>query len=179
MTGAAGTWINALGKEVTDPGGNLLHQLEALKQDWLPLVRTNTKNPHALWFAVYGHIVYHHGAGFREMFSRSDYWRKPELTKAYVPTRPGPTMGSLRLALQADPSRLAHLRPRHVKVLARALQKTMLERRRHWYLTRRTEYIKRTEAQAEAMFAQLQGDPDFYLQLDEAAGEANADVGAR
>jgi hypothetical protein len=174
-----GTWINALGKEVTDPGGNLLHQLEESELPWLPLVRTNTKNPHPLWFAVYGHIVYHHGAGFRGMFSRSDNWRHPQFAKGYTAVRPGPTVGSLRLAVRADPSRLVHLRARHLKVFARALHKTILERRRTFYRTRRTEYIERTEAQAEEIFAQLQVDPGFYRQLDEAAGEADSDIAIR
>ncbi len=171
-----GTWINSVGREVTDPGGNLLHRLEELNQDWLPLVRTNTNNPHPLWFAVYGHLVYHHGAGFRTMFSRTDRALQPQFGKAYIVRRRGPTVGALRLAVQADPSRLAHLRPRHLIVFARACQMTVLERRRHRYLRRRSRYIEQTEVEAEEIFARLQVDPDFYLWLDSDAGEAAYDL---
>jgi hypothetical protein len=171
-----GTWINTQGKEVTDPGGNLLHRLRELNQDWLPLVRTNTDNPHPLWFAVYGHLVYHHGAGFREMFSRADKMIKPEFKNAYVPMKKGPTLGRLRQNVLADPKRLAHLRPRHLLVLLRAVQKTALERRRHWYLNRRVQYIEQTEAQADVIFGELQTDPDFYLRLDRNDGSPPAPV---
>jgi hypothetical protein len=170
-----GTWINAVGKEVTDPGGNLLHQLQELDQDWLPLVRTNTNNPHPLWFAIYGHLVYHHGAGFRAMLSRTDFTLQPKFKNAYVSMKKGPTLGGLRLAVQADPSRLAHLRPHHLLVFTRAVQKTILERRRHWYMRQQSQYVERTEAQAEEIFARLQVDPDFYLQLDGRAAEASSD----
>lgn len=171
-----GTWINSVGKEVSDPGGNLLHRLKELNHDWLPLVRTNTNNPHPLWFAVYGHLVYHHGAGFRTMFSRTDRALQPQFGKAYIVKRRGPTVGALRLAVQADPSRLTHLRPRHLVVLARAIQMTILERRRHWYMRRRSRYIEQTQVEAEEIFARLQVDPDFYLWLDSDAGEAAYDL---
>ena len=43
-----------------------------------PLLRTNKRNDHPLWFAVYGDIIYHHGAGFRRPFSRVDEQMRPE-----------------------------------------------------------------------------------------------------
>jgi hypothetical protein len=166
-----GTWINAVGREVTDPGGNLLHQLQERHQDWLPLVRTNTSNPHPLWFAVYGHLVYHHGAGFRKMFSRSDRALETKLDKVNLALQnEGPTVGSLRLAVREDPSRLARLRPRHLVALTRAANQTILGRRRSRYLKRRSRHIDRTEALAEEIFARLQVDPEFYRGLDNAAG---------
>jgi len=59
------TWRNAAGREVTDAGGNLLGILEARGIDWHPLLRTNRRNLHPMWFGVYGDVAYHHGAGFR------------------------------------------------------------------------------------------------------------------
>ncbi len=171
-----GTWTNSVGKEVTDPGGNLLHQLQERHQEWLPLVRTNTSNPHPLWFAVYGHLVYHHGAGFRKMFSRTDNLLNPQFGKAFGGRKRGPTIGDLRVAVRSDTSRLVHLRPRHVLLLARALQATIRGRRRHWYRRQRIRYIERTRDEAEEMFALLQVDPDFYRRLDSDAGEAAHDL---
>ncbi len=60
-----GTWTSASGQETTDVGGTLLHQLRDGGHDWLPILRTNRHNPEPLCFGVYGHRVYHHGAGFR------------------------------------------------------------------------------------------------------------------
>ena len=45
---------------------------------WTPLLRTNKRNDHPLWFAVYGDIIYHHGAGFRRPFSRVDEQAHPK-----------------------------------------------------------------------------------------------------
>jgi hypothetical protein len=64
-------WLDLDGHPVTDVGGNLLAAVERDGVDWLPLRRVNRRNPHPLFFAVYGTedgegIVYHHGAGFRE-----------------------------------------------------------------------------------------------------------------
>jgi hypothetical protein len=64
-------WRLPSGFMTTDSGGNLLATLERENLPWTPLVRTNTVDLHPLWFAVYGDIVYHHGAGFRNPMSRS------------------------------------------------------------------------------------------------------------
>lgn len=65
-------WKNARGKQVTDAGGNLMKQLNDRGVEWLPLLRTNRVNLHPLFFAVYGGVVYHHGAGFRKGECRVD-----------------------------------------------------------------------------------------------------------
>jgi hypothetical protein len=65
-------WLNDSGHRVTDVGGNLLAALERSLSPWTPLLRTNVWNPHPLWFGLYGDIVYHHGAGFRDPRSRVD-----------------------------------------------------------------------------------------------------------
>lgn len=65
-------WKDATGLPVTDVGGNLLMKLEQHNTNWLPLYRSNKKNLHPLWFGVYANMIYHHGAGFREPYSRVD-----------------------------------------------------------------------------------------------------------
>lgn len=65
-------WANARGEAVTDVGGNLLAKLKERRVDWKPLLRSNRFDLHPLFFGVYGDIVYHHGAGFREAYSRVD-----------------------------------------------------------------------------------------------------------
>ena len=64
-------WPTSIGN-VSDVGGNLMRRLEAAKTPWTPILRTNTHNPHPLFFGVYGHSIYHHGAGFRVPWSRAD-----------------------------------------------------------------------------------------------------------
>jgi hypothetical protein len=65
-------WRNSAGEEVSDVGGNLLYKLEQASVPWTPLLRTNRRNVHPLWFGIYGNVVYHHGAGFRGTTSRFD-----------------------------------------------------------------------------------------------------------
>lgn len=67
------TWTTAAGREESDVGGNLRWQLDRAGLSWTPLRRSNRVDLHPLWFAVYGEIVYHHGAGFRSMLSRVDH----------------------------------------------------------------------------------------------------------
>jgi hypothetical protein len=59
-------WQNQQGQLLSDVGGNLLGKLERSNTPWTPLLRSNKRNPHPLWFAVYADVVYHHGAGFRD-----------------------------------------------------------------------------------------------------------------
>lgn len=66
------SWRNTSGDEVSDVGGNLHWQLDQAGLTWLPLLRTSGQSLHPVWFAVYGDVVYHHGAGFRRMISRLD-----------------------------------------------------------------------------------------------------------
>ncbi len=49
----------------TDVGGNLQWLLDDRGLTWAPLLRTHSLAQHDLLFAVYGGLVYHHGAGFR------------------------------------------------------------------------------------------------------------------
>lgn len=65
-------WRDANDEHKTDVGANLMRQLELTGTPWTPVLRTNRRNPHPLFFGIYGDAVYHHGAGFRWPISRID-----------------------------------------------------------------------------------------------------------
>jgi hypothetical protein len=66
-------WTNGAGLPTTDVGGNLLGLLERKGIGWHPLLRSNRRNLHPVWFGVYADALYHHGAGFRrDKVSRAD-----------------------------------------------------------------------------------------------------------
>ena len=62
---AGPTWPGAHGRPITDVGGNLLRRLELTQTPWVEVLRTNRNNLDSLYFAIYGDVIYHHGAGFR------------------------------------------------------------------------------------------------------------------
>lgn len=66
------SWINAEGAEVSDVGGNLMWLLERAGRSWTPLLRSNRHDLHPVLFGVYADVVYHHGAGYRQMITRVD-----------------------------------------------------------------------------------------------------------
>lgn len=66
------SWTNSRGRKVTDVGGNLLRILELSGRRWEPLARTRSLTGHDVWFGIYGGLVYHHGAGFKQAISRVD-----------------------------------------------------------------------------------------------------------
>lgn len=70
-------WETPYGK-VTDVGGNLLQKLNESRVSWISLNRTQSLGTHPLLFGIYGNIVYHHGAGFRNAHTRSDLFVKPK-----------------------------------------------------------------------------------------------------
>ena len=72
-------WKNRYGAQVTDVGGNLLKKLEDRKAEWYPLLRSNRRNLHPVFFALYADLIYHHGAGFREPASRADLFDRVSL----------------------------------------------------------------------------------------------------
>jgi hypothetical protein len=59
-------WPAGNGNRISDVGANLLRALTLSQTPWAQLLRTNGSALHPLFFAVYGDIVYHHGAGFRD-----------------------------------------------------------------------------------------------------------------
>ena len=65
-------WPAVGNHSVSDVGGNLLFLLESSGLEWTPILRSNTRNLHPLFFGVYGDVLYHHGAGFRNPRSRTD-----------------------------------------------------------------------------------------------------------
>jgi hypothetical protein len=62
---AGPTWPGARGAPTTDVGGNLLRRLQLTGTPWVEVLRSNRRDLDPLYFAVYGDVVYHHGAGFR------------------------------------------------------------------------------------------------------------------
>ena len=60
-----------LGYRTADVGGTLLGILRDANIEWRALLRTNEVDLHHLWFAIYGEVVYHHGAGFRGRRARA------------------------------------------------------------------------------------------------------------
>jgi hypothetical protein len=72
-------WKNRYGAKVTDVGGNLLKKLEDRGVEWYPMLRSNRRNLHPVFFALYSDLIYHHGAGFREPASRSDLFDRISL----------------------------------------------------------------------------------------------------
>jgi hypothetical protein len=165
--------VDARGEQVTDVGGNLLHRLRDLGVDWLPLLRTNTTNLHPLWYGVYDHRVYHHGAGFRNQVARIDRRAHRHLYRSLtVEEGTGPSVEVLRRALKERPARLVRARPRHISMAARAMATSLRWRRNEWYYARRRRFRAEAEAQSDEIFARVKDDPSFYRRFDDAEIEA-------
>ena len=58
-------WHTGNGASISDVGGNLLRRLELTETPWVEVLRSNRKNLDPIFFAIYGDVIYHHGAGFR------------------------------------------------------------------------------------------------------------------
>jgi hypothetical protein len=182
---AGGTWINEAGREVADVGGNLLYTLRQRQIDWLPLLRTNTRNPHPVWFGVYAHRIYHHGAGFQSTRVERVDWAGRYQTNAASgrslrPTAESPSLGTLRARLRAHPGLLRRLRPRHVVRLASATVKTVrlrLEHRHYLQLTS-TERARRLEELGDDVFRRLSHDDGFYREFDDSEPSGPAGTSA-
>jgi hypothetical protein len=139
------TWRNGAGKEVTDAGGNLLRTLRDRAIEWYPLLRTNRRNIHPLWFGVYGDLAYHHGAGFRGGLCRRD--------REQIGTVPPP--------------------PPDLPAGATALERLRWWLAAHkWYLVdkrpvvrRERRTLERNRKLSERVFAMLNEDERFYLRV--------------
>lgn len=172
-------WTNSAGREVVDAGGKLLHALEARSVEWLPLLRTNTDNPHPLWFGVYAHRIYHHGAGFQaakaERVDWTDRYRhKPDSGRRLRPTAEAPSLGTLRVRVRDEGLHLAALRPRHLQVAAQAAMKTLKLRREHRYFTKvqASDRWRTLGDLGDRVFAQLSSDPEFHRRFDDVDDDA-------
>jgi hypothetical protein len=72
------TWTDSRGKLVTEPGANLLRELQVTQTPWVEVLRSNRHNPDPIYYAVYGDVIYHHGAGFRNSsLARGHYTPMP------------------------------------------------------------------------------------------------------
>lgn len=151
-------WITPTGQLFDDAGGRLAKLLEAEGVKWLPLLRTNTSDKHPLWYAVYGHRVYHHGAGFRDRVSKVDQVKRPALYKVNS-SWDGPSVGQLSMVVRKDPSVLKRVRTRHVVELAKAARRTVLRRFAHWFTAK-------ADAESDEVFEKILRDPRFYREYD-------------
>jgi hypothetical protein len=141
------TWKNALGWTVEDVGGKLLRQLEERRIDWSPILRTNAGTLHPLLFGVYENRIYHHGAGFRPVFERTD---------RHIAGKQPPVPANLA----GDPPAAG---------LAKLLWKL---RAKIWYLTKKRGVAKREERLtrrnlelSEQVFGMIQADDEFFRKL--------------
>ncbi len=132
-------WTDAYGERLTDVGGTLLKLLQERDVDWYTLLRSNKKDLHPLYFAVYGRVVYHHGAGFRTNWSRADI-KATRLARAVY--------GFSRIPIV---SRLKEYVPKEHRRSAR---------NKVWRTT-----IDRNTSLAEDVYQKLVDDPHFYEEL--------------
>jgi hypothetical protein len=150
-----GTWVNSVGKVCADVGGTLLHQLRDRGIEWLPLLRTNTYDRHPVFFGVYDHRIYHHGAGFREMQNRAENAR----WAAFQPTSEQPSLGMLRMKVAHEPGKLLRIRPRHARVAGRAVLTSIP-------LERAKLEGKLLDRYQRRLVTRLTRDPEFYRAFD-------------
>ncbi len=83
-------WKNLLENTVTDVGGNLLNILQENGFEWYPMLRSNKRNLHPLFFGIYEDLIYHHNAAFRSPLCRLDVATiNPVIKQIYklIPTR--------------------------------------------------------------------------------------------
>jgi hypothetical protein len=163
-----GTWTSATGEETTDVGGTLLHQLHAHGADWFPILRTNVHNPEPLCFGVYGHRVYHHGAGFRPPVTRvGAHERRPSVSAGAAAW--GPSLEGLALRAVRRPSLLTSVRPSDLPRIGRAAQVSVGKQTRRWDERRRRRRLAATERRQEAVYERLTRDPWFFTAFDDTA----------
>jgi hypothetical protein len=153
-------WTSETGHEFVDAGGVLYDQLRERHVDWLAMHRTNTTDLHPLWFAVYDHRIYHHGAGFRSRFSHADRENLRVDARAARSGEGPPSLGALTVAVRKDPSKVLRLRPRHVRALGRSAIKTTRR-----LVTKR--YERRAESVSEEVFGRLSADDTIFRELDD------------
>ncbi len=159
-----GTWTLATGEETTDVGGTLLHQLRDQGHDWLPILRTNVHNPEPLCFGVYGHRVYHHGAGFRTPVTRVG---TIDATPPPGSTAWGTSLEGLARRAVRRPSLIASVRPGDVPRIGRAAQVSLGKQTRRWQERRRIRQLAATERRQDAVFERLVRDPGFFTAFDD------------
>jgi hypothetical protein len=84
----AARWLDASGRPVSDVGGNLLRTMELTNTPWVEVLRSNRTNIDPVFFAIYGDVIYHHGAGFHAgLLTRAHHALAPP--RLPVPRAPG------------------------------------------------------------------------------------------
>jgi hypothetical protein len=151
-------WTSSAGVEFSDAGGLLAATLRERGTDWLPLVRTNTNNPHPLWFAVYGHHVYHHGAGFRRRVSKVDEKNTRGLAQVHS-IWSDPSLGQLGVALKRRPTTILRTRPHHARTIVKAARRTVLQRFKR-------RFDANADSESEQVFARVMSDERFYREFE-------------
>jgi len=148
-------WTTPQGEVLEDAGTRVLRSLDAERADWLPLVRTNTKDTHPLFFGVYGHYIYHHGAGSRASWSSLDD------RKVFADARPkDQSLRTLASDVSKDPRLLLRVRPRHSDVLRAAAA-------RSFHQVRVRQIVRATDRESQRVFRRLSSDPSFYSEFDD------------
>jgi hypothetical protein len=72
-------WEGPEGRRPTDVGANLLRVLELTNTPWQDMLRSNPEHLDPLMCAIYGGVIYHHGAGFRRGgASKTHYYSAPK-----------------------------------------------------------------------------------------------------
>ena len=90
------TWPGGQGWDVTDVGSLLMRELELAGLPWEQVLRSNRRDLDPLYFAVYGDVVYHHGAGFRaESLSATHRAMAPGRSAVPGSAQPGEPRGPL------------------------------------------------------------------------------------
>ena len=85
---AGPVWPGGQGWEVSDVGSLLMRKLELAGLEWIEVLRSNRRNLDPLYYAVYGDVIYHHGAGFRaENLSATHRSMAPGLHGGQLPGR--------------------------------------------------------------------------------------------
>jgi hypothetical protein len=158
-----GTWVNSNGRTVTCPGGNLLYILADRNIEWLPLLRTNTNNSkHPMWYGIYDHRIYHHGAGFRPRYSRMDLLA----SEVGAPKKTGSTVEGLMMKMVRDPSLITQIRPHHLAALPEAARMSVVKQKRLRELRRWESQYDQEDPVENGVFNQLVADPEFYREFD-------------
>jgi hypothetical protein len=165
-------WENQAGM-TTDVGGRVLRTLQESDIPWRPILRSNTTNLHPVWFGVYEHRIYHHGAGFRPRVSRLDILRDPNTYASVDPIGPPTITSRPTMAERARTAATGLRSPNGSDVRAADAVRGWTRRRRGLGDERRRERrLRQDERQAARVFSWIADDEgDFYLRLDRAAND--------
>ncbi len=170
-----GSWVNSVGEITTDVGGNLLHQLADHDREWLPLLRTNTFDPDPLWFGIYDHRIYHHGAGFRKRRSRLNYHVEVRSREGSRDWHWGRSLEGWMATVARKPVLVTRLRPRHFSTLKSASLVSWDKQRRRYLNWLRARSDKKADALQQKVYRTLLADATFYRRFDASSDDPRND----